>query len=131
MKTDPGPGGEAFDVDLSGRGLPRMPTELDPAVAARLREKYIGPPEPVVIQPDPKLRAGYEDELEKAVAKLGKPVRWWHWLHSWTRWAEPEMTVGGALAAVFGPKAGPWWQKRHCVRCGKAQARRIERREDQ
>lgn len=56
-------------------------------------------------------------------------VPWWHrfmWC-AWTLWSLPfSSTSGGLIAAFAGSTAGPWWQGRECLVCGKAQRRRVE-----
>lgn len=60
-------------------------------------------------------------------------VAWWHrflWC-TWSMWAAVfSATSGGLVAAFAGHSAGPWWQQRECLVCGKAQRRRVELKAD-
>lgn len=54
-----------------------------------------------------------------------KPVRWHR--HRWTPWGRVfSPGSDGMFAVLTGTGTGPWWQHRECLRCGKAQRRRVE-----
>lgn len=101
--------------------------ELVDAVAEtadEIRERYrMGDQTPVslqVVEPTTEPRRRWA----RAVS-----VNRWHrmWFHRWTPWSDVFSSTKGGIVAVFsGHEAGPWWQSRRCIVCGREDRRRVE-----
>jgi hypothetical protein len=72
-----------------------------------------------------------EDSGEIFPAKPDDGSIRWHWKHRYGPWGEVfSGNSAGIMGAFTGGSSGPWWQSRFCVRCNRAEYRRVELRED-